>query len=275
MVLFLLTRNRTNVFKLWRSKTRAAVTDTSSIGDGVAYAIGDIHGRIDLLNRLLELIRADIATRSVSLRTLLIFLGDYVDRGSASREVVDVIMSLRRSYVVVTLRGNHEDALLRFLDDPSIGPDWIEHGGAETLKSYGVDPPHRTNPVTWTDVRDRFAQALPDDHLVFFQGLEHYAVVGDYIFAHAGVRPNVALEQQTTQDLIWIRRPFLEVDKASDRVVVHGHTPTETPHMGRWRIGVDTGAYATGVLTAVRLMGTERAFLSTRTTFAAPGTPGQ
>ena len=171
--------------------------------------------------------------------------------------------------------GNHEDALLRFLDDPSIGPDWIEHGGAETLKSYGVDPPHRTNPVTWTDVRDRFAQALPDDHLVFFQGLEHYAVVGDYIFAHAGVRPNVALEQQTTQDLIWIRRPFLEVDKASDRVVVHGHTPTETPHMGRWRIGVDTGAYATGVLTAVRLMGTERAFLSTRTTFAAPGTPGQ
>lgn len=168
------------------------------------------------------------------------------------------------TYTIVCLRGNHEDVLLRFLEDPSIGPDWVEHGGAQTLLSYGVTPPQRVDPVPWEKVRDLFAEALPDSHLAFFQGLEHYAAIGDYVFAHAGVRPGVPLEQQTSQDLLWIRRPFLDVEKAIDRVVVHGHTPTEEPHLGRWRIGVDTGAYATGVLTAVRLLGSERSFLSTR-----------
>jgi serine/threonine protein phosphatase 1 len=263
------------VFKLWRSKTRTVAAEASSIGDCAAYAIGDIHGRIDLLNLLLERIREDIATRSMLERPLLIFLGDYVDRGPASREVIEQIMALRSSYTVVSLRGNHEDALLRFLTDPTIGPDWVEHGGAQTLLSYGVQPPQKADPVPWADVRDRFADALPDSHLAFFQGLEHYAVIGDYVFAHAGVRPAVALEQQTTQDLMWIRKPFLEVEKAIDRVVVHGHTPADTPHMGRWRIGVDTGAYATGVLTAVRLMGTDRAFLSTRPTPLLPDSVGQ
>jgi serine/threonine protein phosphatase 1 len=252
------------VFKLWRPKTRKVADKASSIGECAAYAIGDIHGRIDLLTGLLERIREDVATRSLLERPLLLFLGDYVDRGPASREVVDRIMALRATYTVVTLRGNHEDALLRFLDDPAVGPDWVEHGGAQTLLSYGVNPPQKLDPAPWAEVRDRFTEALPASHLAFFQGLEHYAVIGDYVFAHAGVRPAVPLEQQTTQDLMWIRKPFLEVDKAIDRVVVHGHTPTEEPHMGRWRVGVDTGAYATGVLTAVRLLGTDRTFLSTR-----------
>jgi len=252
------------VFKLLRSKRRTVPDKASSIGEGAVYAVGDIHGRIDLLNQLLEQIRQDIATRSLLVRPLLVFLGDYVDRGPASREVIDLIANLRTTYTIVCLRGNHEDVLLRFLEDPSIGPDWVEHGGAQTLLSYGVTPPQRVDPVPWEKVRDLFAEALPDSHLAFFQGLEHYAAIGDYVFAHAGVRPGVPLEQQTSQDLLWIRRPFLDVEKAIDRVVVHGHTPTEEPHLGRWRIGVDTGAYATGVLTAVRLLGSERSFLSTR-----------
>ncbi len=258
------------MFKLWRSKRRNVPVECSSIGSCAAYAIGDIHGRIDLLTVLLERIREDCATRSMLERPLLIFLGDYVDRGPASRDVIEQIMALRTTYTVVSLRGNHEDALLRFLEDPSIGPAWVEHGGAQTLLSYGVNPPQKMDPVPWAEVRDRFAEALPPAHLAFFQGLEHYAVIGDYVFAHAGVRPGVALDQQTTQDLMWIRKPFLDVERAIDRVVVHGHTPAEIPHMGRWRIGVDTGAYATGVLTAVRLMGTDRLFLSTRQTTDAP-----
>ena len=252
------------MFKLWRSKTRPAAAEASSIGDCLVYAIGDIHGRIDLLDRLLERIGDDIAAHPPIERTALIFLGDYVDRGPASREVIDRIITLRSTAHVVALRGNHEDALLRFLDDPAIGPDWVEHGGAQTLMSYGVTPPQKSEPAPWIEVRDRFAAALPDNHLAFFQRLEHYAVLGDYVFAHAGVRPNVALDRQTTQDLMWIRKPFLEADRAIDQVVVHGHTPMEAPYMGPWRIGVDTGAYATGVLTAVRLAGAERAFLSTR-----------
>ena len=252
------------MFKLWRSKTRPSAAEPASIGDCLVYAIGDIHGRIDLLDLLLARIGDDIAAHPPIERTALIFLGDYVDRGPASREVIDRIMALRSRAHVVALRGNHEDALLRFLDDPSIGPEWVEHGGAQTLLSYGVTPPQKSEPAPWIEVRDRFAAALPDTHLAFLQRLEHYAVLGDYVFAHAGVRPNVPLDQQTTQDLMWIRKPFLEADRAIDQVVVHGHTPTETPFMGPWRIGVDTGAYATGVLTAVRLAGTERAFLSTR-----------
>ena len=262
------------MFKLWQAKTETETPpdDVTSIGAFVVYAIGDIHGRIDLLRVLLQRIREDMATRSLLESPLLIFLGDYVDRGPASRAVIEQVMALRATHTVVTLRGNHEDTLLRFLDDPSIGPTWMEQGGAQTLLSYGVTPPPRGEADLWMEARDRLAEALPPSHLAFLEGLEHYALIGDYVFAHAGVRPGIPVDQQTTQDLMWIRRPFLAVDKAIDRVVVHGHTPTEEPHMGHWRIGVDTGAYATGVLTAVRLSGTDRAFLSTR---EAPRPSGQ
>jgi serine/threonine protein phosphatase 1 len=252
------------MLKFWRRDSRTKSANASSIGDRSAYAIGDIHGRHDLLQILIDLVRKDVAARALPNPPFLVFLGDYVDRGRYSREVVDCVLDLQRDFSVVALRGNHEDALLQFLEDPAIGPSWIDHGGAQTLVSYGVNPPHRADPTPWQDVRDSFAEALPPHHLAFFRGLAYHAVIGDYVFAHAGVRPGVALEDQTAHDFMWIRRPFLNVERAIDRVVVHGHTPAETPHMGRWRIGVDTGAYATGVLTAIGLTGSERFFLSAR-----------
>jgi serine/threonine protein phosphatase 1 len=253
------------VFKFWRSRKLKSVPAASSVGDRVVYAIGDIHGRIDVLDVLLERIRSDVLESKPAERSSLVFLGDYIDRGPASRAVIDRVLELGAEFTVIALRGNHEDALIRFLEEPEGNTGWLDHGGIQTLLSYGVNPPQRADQPPWTDLRDRFAEALPDNHLSFFRQLEHYAVIGDFVFAHAGGRPEVALDKQSAHDLMWIRKPFLEADQALDRVVVHGHTPAEEPHMGRWRIGVDTGAYATGILTAVRLHGTDRSFISSRT----------
>ncbi len=252
------------VFKFWRSRKLKSEPAASTVGDCLVYAIGDIHGRIDVLDVLLGRIRSDLLELKPADRPSLVFLGDYIDRGPGSRAVIDRVLELGSEFNVIALRGNHEDALIRFLEDPEANTGWLDHGGVQTLLAYGVNPPQRADQLPWTDLRDRFAQALPDNHLRFFRQLEHYAEIGDYVFAHAGVRPDVALDQQTAHDLMWIRKPFLEADQAMDRVVVHGHTPAETPHMGRWRIGIDTGAYATGVLTAVRLHGTDRSFISSR-----------
>jgi len=252
------------VFGLWKSRKNSRAQPPPSTGGEIVYAIGDIHGRIDLLDRLIAEIRADILRRNVAAPMRIVFLGDYIDRGSGSRPVIDRILSMEEEWRIVAVKGNHEDALLRFLDDPAIGPSWAQHGGAETLVSYGVDPPANTDDGSWGQTREFFAAQLPPAHERFFRDLVPYTLSGDYLFVHAGVRPKVRLEDQSAQDLMWIRREFVECEKSIDKVVVHGHTPSEQAHIGRWRIGIDTGAYATGVLTAIRLFNEEQDLLDTR-----------
>jgi serine/threonine protein phosphatase 1 len=227
-----------------------------STGGRLVYAVGDVHGRLDLLEPLLR----DIARDALAIRPvqgpLLVFLGDYVDRGPDSRQVVERVLQMQAAegFEVVALKGNHEEALLQFLDDPAFAAVWLELGGSATLSSYGVAPAQlRSDPDGWRRMHDGFDAALPDSHRRFYQGLELMRVAGDYAFVHAGVRPGVALEAQSERDLLWIRNEFLLDRGPFGKVIVHGHTPTVEPQMLKHRLGVDTGAYATGVLTAVRL----------------------
>ena len=154
--------------------------------------------------------------------------------------------------------------MLEFLFDPATGPGWCDFGGRETLISYGVQPPRqRTDLEGWSQAAAEFAAALPAEHADFFRTLEPSFQVGDYFFAHAGVRPGVALEAQEEHDLMWIRQPFLDDPRPLPMTVVHGHTPAESVHADRRRIGIDTGAYATDVLTALKLSGDRQGLIQT------------
>ena len=196
---------------------------------------------------------------------MLVFLGDYIDRGDNSRGVVDLLITLqqRSGLEVHCLKGNHEQALLEFLDDPPSGLMWAQHGGTNTLLSYGVYPPaSRLRPESWDETRNAFSAALPPNHLAFFQSLDLSFSLGDYMFVHAGVRPGVGLAEQSEHDMLWIRDEFLKEKRPFDKIIVHGHTPADQPFIGPGRIGLDTGAYATGVLSAVRLSDGDPALLS-------------
>ena len=240
--------------RLFGRKTPEAPPSTEG---RLAYAVGDIHGRLDAFDALLHVIAQDALDSQPTQRPMLILLGDYVDRGPASAQVVDRILALtdEPAFEVRALKGNHEEALLQFRDEPGFGQTWVEHGGAATLASYGVQPPAtRTDPDAWETARVAFRDALPAPHKAFYEGLEILITLGDYAFVHAGVRPGVPLDRQVERDLLWIRAEFLQSTARFEKVIVHGHTPMEEPQViaGR-RIGVDTGAYATGLLTAVRL----------------------
>jgi serine/threonine protein phosphatase 1 len=238
-----------------REKARAAPPST---GGRLVYAVGDVHGRLDVLGPLLHDIAQDTVASKPDEPPLLIFLGDYVDRGADSKGVVDLVLEMKAwaRFEVRALKGNHEEALLQFLVEPTFGQTWLDHGGAATLASYGVQPPaQRTDPEAWAKTRDAFALALPAAHRAFYETLELMITVGDYAFVHAGVRPGVPLAQQAERDLLWIRQEFLAERGRFEKIIVHGHTPMETPQLTPVRLGVDTGAYATGVLTAVRLEG--------------------
>jgi serine/threonine protein phosphatase 1 len=234
----------------------------------VLYVVGDIHGRVDLLLSLLRKIALDAARNETDTRRELIFLGDYVDRGPDSRGVIDLILSTeaeRDFWQVTALKGNHEAALLQFLNDPNFWPMWAEFGARETLTSYGVAPPAPgSDDSDWLRASRQLNAALPADHRAFLEDLELMADRGDYLCAHAGVRPGVPLDQQTEQDLLWIRDDFLRSEKRLEKVIVHGHTPAEEAYVGAHRIGVDTGAYATSLLTAVKLKKAERVLIQVR-----------
>lgn len=228
------------------------------------YGVGDIHGRNDLLLLLLSAIGNDAKTAQ---EKRLIFLGDYVDRGPNAREVVDTLLWLSRERpdACVFLKGNHDDALLKFLDDAEIGPLWCSYGGRETLISYGVTPaPLNAPPETWEETRKAFAERVPLSHRIFFESLQLCAEFGDYFFAHAGVRPDLPLSDQSEDDLLWIRDEFLSGKTYLEKTIVHGHTPEPEPYVSARRIGLDTGAYALGVLTAVVLDGTARRLIQAR-----------
>lgn len=229
------------------------------------YAVGDIHGRADLLIQLLDVIQKDALGGDYRGRPILVFLGDYVDRGAQSREVIDVLLGERMSpFETYFLKGNHEAAMLQFLDEPSAGPRWTEFGGAETLVSYGVRPPRsRTASDEWAMASQEFNRLLPTSHRHFLSSLELSYRLGDYVFVHAGLRPGVELDQQTEYDMLWIRDAFLNDTRPLGAVVVHGHTPTPKPHRDSRRVGIDTGAYLSGRLTAARFEHDAVEFLST------------
>lgn len=228
------------------------------------YAIGDIHGRDDLLRVLHERILDDIADGN-PLQTTIVYLGDYVDRGLGSARVIDMLLDEplpgTRS---VHLKGNHEEAVLDFLDDASFGMVWRNFGGLETLYSYGVPDAMSISSVPeFVAAQEAFADHLPARHLNWLKGLRPSVTLGDYFFTHAGVRPGVPLEKQSEEDLMWIRDVFLDSDASFGKIVVHGHTPEPEPVLRHNRIGVDTGAYMTDVLTCVVLEGEAQRFLDT------------
>jgi len=244
----------------------------ASVPEGVRiYAVGDIHGRLDLLERLLDLIQNDSETHRAAC-THLVFLGDYIDRGSDSKGVVSRLISEPpHGFSRVCLKGNHEAMLLTFLEDPGASANWLHNGGDEALLSYGVDPgivqnalySGRAGRAGLAEANAAFRALLPDDHLLFFRGLECCFRSGGYLFAHAGVRPGVALDCQDESDLIWIRGDFLRHPGDFGAVVVHGHTPAHAPEELHNRIGIDTLAFRSGKLTAVALEGSRRWFIST------------
>ncbi len=228
-------------------------------GGALVWAIGDVHGRDDLLGPLLEHILDDFRSSACE-APVLIGLGDYVDRGPNSRAVIDRLLEVQMSGVdCIFLMGNHEEALLTFLSEPQMGPSWAQFGGRETLWSYGVSPPtSAADAEAWRMTASAFADALPAGHLAFLQALALSQEIGDYIFVHAGVRPGLPMESQSRQDLLWIRHAFLDHRGPFPKVVVHGHTPMERVVVTPYRIGVDTGAYATSRLSAVRLVNETR-----------------
>lgn len=236
----------------------------ASVPDGVrVYVIGDVHGRSDLLERQHALIEADF-TANRTPEVHMIYLGDYVDRGPDAKGVLDRLAEGPNSIVKVTLlRGNHEEMLLRFLEDPSVGPSWHRRGGLETLLSYGVEVGRVFTEDGYAGLAERFKQKLPLRHLALFAGLKTSIAVGDYFFCHAGVRPGVPLERQRQQDLVWIRRKFLDATENFGKVIVHGHSPVDRPDFRENRINIDTGAFATGRLTCLVLEGDTRRILST------------
>jgi serine/threonine protein phosphatase 1 len=213
------------------------------------YAVGDIHGRADLLSELFMRIDDDLRTRP-TVDSVQVFLGDYIDRGPNSR---------RRD--VLFLKGNHEDCALQFLRDPTVLPAWQSIGGVQTLLSYGVMPPPRDDPESQREVSIALGEAMPDSHRRFIGGLVLSFTCGDFFFVHAGVRPGIPLQMQSQADLLWIRDDFLLHEEDFGIIVVHGHTPTNKPDVRSNRINIDTGAYATGQLTCLVLEGDSVSFL--------------
>lgn len=235
------------------------------------FAIGDVHGRLDLLDEALARIQADGDARPPA-ETIIVFLGDLIDRGPSSAQVVERVRNYRRPGVrMVFLTGNHEEVLLRLLRGESrfLG-DWLRFGGAECARSYGIDPAtfRHMDPAQAIAL---LRQQVPEEHREFLQGFADTFRIGSYLFVHAGLRPGVALAEQSQSDLRWIREPFLDNDHDHGFIVVHGHTICAQVDIHDNRIGLDTGAYRSGVLTVMGLEGDQRWFLQTGTGGSAAG----
>ncbi len=227
------------------------------------YAIGDVHGRLDLLEALVGKLLADAVESRPERQPMLILLGDYIDRGEDSAGVLSFIQRLQALDVFETraLKGNHEQAMLDFLHDATFGPTWVRYGGAQTLQSYGVAVPDpRGDPKAWEAARIALAAAAAE-HMPLLETLELLIVVGDYAFVHAGVMPGTPLDQQVERDLLWIREAFMASDLAHEKIIVHGHTPVAQAQISPYRASIDTGAYATGLLTALRLDGDDQTLI--------------
>ena len=230
-----------------------------------AYGVGDIHGRLDLLDELLEKIHEDIAQRK-SREVLLVFVGDLIDRGPNSRQVLERLRTYEHPGVqTVFILGNHEEVLLRILaGEADLITKWRWFGGSECLASYGVDASALTG-LSDDDAITIVRNAIPRDHVEFLESFDDSCRFGDYLFVHAGIRPGVEIDQQRQSDLRWIREPFLFDETDHGFIVVHGHTIRPDVEIRPNRIGIDTGAFQSGVLTAIAIEGSDTWLLDTRT----------
>ena len=216
------------------------------------YAIGDVHGRLDLLKQLREKIEADAKTTQSKIQ--LIFLGDYVDRGMQSRAVIDYLIEWKaEENPPIFLLGNHELIMRNIMGqaNESLLGDWLQYGGRDTLMSYGVRPQKITGHPT--ELIAELVEKVPSSHRDFLESLQVSASIGDYFFCHAGVEPGIPLDQQKQESLVWIRQKFLASTALHGKMIVHGHSISLEAEFRPNRIGIDTGAYATGKLTALGL----------------------
>ena len=250
------------MFGLWSSTTRQQRPGTVPAGRRV-YAVGDVHGRDDLLGELLAAIEADNDALPPA-TTSIVFLGDLIDRGPASAAVVERLRTYQpRGIRPLFLAGNHEEVLLRLIaGQDEFLADWLRFGGAECLASYGVDaaPLRRMRPARACAV---VRGAIPPAHVEFLRSFADTYRIGGYLFVHAGIRPGLPLDQQSQSDLRWIRRPFLDDSSDHGFIVVHGHTISAEVEEAPNRIGIDTGAYHSGTLTALVAEGAGRRYLQT------------
>lgn len=233
--------------------------------DERVYAIGDIHGRLDLFHQLLRRIAHDSAERGRA-NVWLILLGDVINRGPDSRGVVERVMRLAdSSYSPICLMGNHEDMLLRvWRGQASMAQTFIAAGGDATLKSYGyTGGEDRLRDLSERDIVQLVRTRVPEDHIRFISRFGENCRMGDYLFVHAGIRPGISIEVQTSEDMRWIGKEFLQSKADHGAMIIHGHHIHEVPDVRPNRIGIDTGAYRTGTLTAIGLQGTDRWFLAT------------
>lgn len=260
------------ISRLFKKKPQVSAPRTPTVPEGtVAWAVGDVHGRLDLLVPLVEHIIADAVAEPAE-RTVVIFLGDYIDRGPDSRGVIRYLAGLPKDAGIEWrfLKGNHEEAMLNFLDDPSTGPTWCEYGGDAALASYGLRLPQMKHKAeAWAHLSADLDHKTTAAERTFLKELELSVSVGDYFFCHAGARPGVPLAQQAQEDLLWIRRSFLDHAAPFEKIVVHGHTPSAEVVEDHRRIGLDTKAYETGRLTAMRFVGKDRGLAQTAARGAA------
>ena len=226
------------------------------------YAIGDIHGSLLPLQQLHEMILQD--ADGFPGQKVLVYLGDYIDRGEHSCEVIDLLLDKPLTdFEIIHLLGNHEQTLLDFLRHPRAVAAWLTYGGRATLKSYGVSlEPEFTRPDL-ERLRDDFAYQFPQRHLEFFQDMQLFYVAGSYCFVHAGIRPGTILPEQRNEDLLWIRDDFTRSHVRHEHIVVHGHSITTEVDWNANRIGIDTGAFHTGVLSCLVLEGEQQRLLQT------------
>jgi serine/threonine protein phosphatase 1 len=227
------------------------------------YAIGDIHGKADLLEQLHNKIAADAS--NFKGKKTVVYLGDYIDRGEQSRQVIDILLSRPlKDFEPVYLLGNHEKSLLDFIEYPAAAAAWLSFGGREALNSYGIPLAHIPGRQQIGGIAQQLDDKLPDDHRNFLtiSCLDSWQC-GSYYFVHAGIKPGVALDKQTQEDKLWIREEFLGSTINHSIIVVHGHSITSEPEILPNRIGIDTGAFRTGVLTALVLEGSDQRLLQT------------
>jgi len=238
---------------------------TASVPDGVrVYVVGDIHGRLDLLRTLHGKIRQDGETAHGD--RIVVYIGDYVDRGDHSKGVIDELLTEPLAgFSPIYLKGNHEEALLNFLEHPEVARDWFTFGGDAAVMSYGVPVlPGALTDERLLEIQVAFRDAVPDAHLRFLSTLRLSYEIGDYLCVHAGIDPGRPLHRQRPEDLLWIRDAFLDSDKLHGKLIVHGHSITDEPDVRDNRIGIDTGAYFSNRLTCLILEGRTRRFLSLR-----------
>jgi serine/threonine protein phosphatase 1 len=233
---------------------------TTDDDDTRLYVIGDVHGRLDLLDRVIAAIERDVVAHEG--RALTVTLGDYIDRGPHSRGVIERLARNPFPTPYVALKGNHETLLTSFLVDPGVGQHWRKLGGLETIASFGVPVQQMMLGRNLEEAAERLAAAITPEHFAFIDSLKLSLTVGRYFLCHAGVRPGVPLARQSEDDLLWIRDEFLESSVDFGKVVVHGHTPVAEPEVRHNRINIDTGAFATGRLTCIVLEGERHRFLT-------------